>query len=356
MPHDKSRQAAHLMDYKIVLIFIAVWVAAVFVAISRVDAPPISPPIWNHSDYSGTHAYTWSLALLYIPLVYLLAFWYPRFKDRPPVLKALAGRLAFTAGAWILLDILFANMFFRFPDPNAYIRRLMIPGYSWDGDCGSGWTLFNVSCYVRSIPLEEVFFYIGGGALLMMMYMWATEDFYRAYAAPREAYLNVAKGGPLVHWNRRLILIGLAILAAGVLVKKYGWWHDYHEGLPYYLFAELVLVFVPLSALYDRVRPLTNIRAFVFVLPLHALVSVVWETTLALPYGWWDYQHRAMMGVSISAWSNMPLEAGGLWLSVGWSAMFMYEATKVRIIADVPWGELLFGGRTRVRQTAALPT
>jgi hypothetical protein len=141
-----------------------------------------------------------------------------------------------------------------------------------------------------------------------------------------------------------------------VLVKKFGWWHDNHEGWPSYLLAELLLVFVPLSALYNRVGSLTNIRAFTFVLPLHALISVVWEATLALPYGWWHYQDHAMMGATISAWSNLPIEAGGLWLSVGWTSMLTYEVAKIRVLSQRTWGELLFGRRTGVERRVALPT
>ena len=57
--------------------------------------------------------------------------------------------------------------------------------------------------------------------------------------------------------------------------------------------------------------------------------SVLWEATLALPYGWWNYQHPAMMGVFIGAWSGLPLEAVLVWLAVTYGTVIMFEVVKI---------------------------
>jgi hypothetical protein len=332
--------------YQKVLGFLAVWIVAVVLAIFLIDVPLVGP-IWQHVDYHNKFGYTYSLVLLFLPLSFLV-YWYFEHRDSLD-LRALMGAIlrivVFSAFTWILLDILFANALFLFPDKNAHMRLTLVPGYLWSGECSTFWTLWRWSCYFpRSIPLEEIFFYLGGAALLTMMYMWASEDFYSQYTLPRPEYTQRAMHvGPLVHWNWWFIFAGVAIAVIGIVAKKFGWWHPYHDGLPYYLFAELVIVFVPLAALYTRVHPFTNPRAFLFVMLLHVLVSVIWETTLAVPFGWWDYQPSAMMGIFVEAWSRLAVEAAGLWLSVGWASMFIYEATKIKVVTGKTWLEVLFG-------------
>ena len=46
------------------------------------------------------------------------------------------------------------------------------------------------------------------------------------------------------------------------------------------------------------------------------LVSMLWEATLALPYGWWNYQRETMTGIFIGAWSGLPIEAIIVWSSL----------------------------------------
>jgi hypothetical protein len=334
-------------DYQKVVKFIAVWVVAVILTVFLIDAPQVDP-IWQHPDYRTTLGYTYSLALLYLPLAFLV-YWYIRNRDGLE-LRALMGALtritALSALTWILLDIFFANALFWFPDAGAHLQLTLVPGYLWSGECSTIWTLWRFpACYFpRSIPLEEILFYLGGAALLAMMYMWASEDFYSEYTLSRPEYTEQAKkAGPLVQWNLRLVAIGIGIAILGILIKKFGWWHTYQDGWPYYLFAELLIVFVPLSALYSRVHAFTNTRAFVFVMLVHILVSVVWETTLALPYGWWNYRADATMGIFVAAWSHLAIEAVGLWLSVGWASMFIYESMKIKVVTGKSWPEVLFG-------------
>jgi hypothetical protein len=324
----------------------SVWLTAVVVVVSRIRTPKLPPMLWQDLEYTSKYGYSWSLVLLYLPLAFL-GIWYVLYRDKlqlRSVMKANAWIVFLTALLWIALDVFFANLLFRFPDQNAHFRFTTIPGYLWRDDCATISTLLRLSCYRRSIPLEEVLFYLGGAALIAMMYMWASEDFYGAYTLRRHVYTIRAKqSGPLVDWNAKIILIGLGILGAGILIKKLAPWHDNHDGLPDYLFAELLIVFVPLSALYNRVQMFTNSRAFIFVVVLEILVSLVWEATLAVPYGWWNYQRSAMIGITVRAWSSLPIEACGLWVSVGWGATFVYEATKIKAVTGKTWRQVLFG-------------
>jgi hypothetical protein len=75
------------------------------------------------------------------------------------------------------------------------------------------------------------------------------------------------------------------------------------------------------------------------------LVSLLWEVTLALPNGWWDYHHARMLGVLIEPWSELPLEATALWPISAWSNVLLFELFRVKLHSGRSFGELLFGRR-----------
>jgi hypothetical protein len=168
---------------------------------------------------------------------------------------------------------------------------------------------------------------------------------------PDDLYVKSAREAiPLVDVDRKFIWWALLILAIGTAIKKTpaSWvpwlrWHDYQEGWPVYLACELVIIFGTLALLRRKVRLFTNVRAFLFVVVLQVLVSIVWEATFAVPLGWWNYQMRAMVGVTISPWSNLPIEACFLWVSVGWGVMVMYETAKIKAVTGYSWRRVLRG-------------
>jgi hypothetical protein len=334
-------------EYRGLLTFIGVWVAAVMFAVFKINAPT-DLKIWTMNGYKSVAGYTWSLFLIFLPLLFL-GRWYLTRRDKKKLrllMRALVVNVLVVGGAWIVLDVFLAKLLFTFPNHDATVLPMLLPGYSWDGDCSTLWTILRGSCYQRSIPTEEIIFYLGNAAVLSMMYMWATEDFYCKYTIPRAQYEEEAKKAPpLIKWNRTVILVAAAIFVAGFIAKKFGSWPHDASGWPSYLFIELIMVFLPLAALYTNVRTFTNPRAFMFVLVLQVLVSLMWEVTLAMPFGWWGYQYHQMSGLTVSAWSNLPIEACGLWLSVGWGSMFIYETTKIKVLSGRTWREVLWGPR-----------
>jgi hypothetical protein len=326
------------------LVVLGVWVVAVLVSLLWIHEPMDTDPVWRLDDYTGRAGYTKSLILILIPLLFL-AWWYVKVRDQKHLRQffmPLSLTILFTAVVWVLLDIEFANKLFLFPDPRSHIFWL-IPGYVWAGSCQTFWTLLKASCYKPNIPLEEVLFYVGSGLTMNLMYMWAAEDFYSEYSAPPEKY-EKDKDNP-----KSIIQLNWKIIgAAGLLFVAACWFKSIRnpEGMvPWYLLAELTLTLLPVAALYNRVAPFTNPQAFFFVVMLQILVSLIWEGTLALPYGWWNYQRSAMTGIFIVPWSRLPLEATFLWLSAGWSAMLLYEATKLGVLSGKSLWELLFGNR-----------
>jgi hypothetical protein len=344
--------------YRGLLVIILLWVAlAAFLMVAfRINVPP-SERLWEQPNYTGRYGYTWSLLILILPIAFL-GRWYRRNRDTLQLKPLMGAVLRFSAWAslgWIILDVLLAKLFFTFPHEGA--RALfLVPGYKWEGDCATVWTIWNVPhCYVpRNLPFEELVFYAASALLLAFMYMWATEDFFKDTAIPRDKYETLAQAsGPLINWNKTIIAWGIVLAIASIIIKKFGadWGlHNNPEGWPWYFFAQLVLVFAPLAALYNRVHIFTNPQAFLYVMQLQLLISLIWESTLAIPYGWWNYRPAAMMGITVTPWSNLQIEAIILWLAIGWSAMILYETGKIKVLSGKTWPQALLGWHTWFRR------
>jgi hypothetical protein len=56
--------------------------------------------------------------------------------------------------------------------------------------------------------------------------------------------------------------------------------------------------------------------------------SLLWEATLGVPYGWWDYQPSQMMGIFIVAWNRLPVEAVFVWIAVSFQTVIVYEVVR----------------------------
>ena len=322
-----------LAELKTIAKWLSAWALAVGFTITFIRQGP--DRVYETYSEPSPFGYTASLSIVLFTLVPMV-FWYLNRRTTyfmlPALARALVLKVAFISVGWILLDVLLANVIFVFPDESATIG-VRVPGYIW----GNG--------FECNIPIEEVIFYILSVAAVNALYLWTSEEWFRRYSVVDVEFREKAdalKGHPLVHFNCKIVLIGVAVLLLGVMFKK-GWPHGYNDGWPYYFFALVFINVVPVAALYDRVKVFPNTRALVSVLPMHILVSLIWEVTLALPYGWWHYRRSAMLGVFIEPWSDLPIEAVGLWLSVGVASIFTYEASRVKAYLGLPWRKVLFG-------------
>lgn len=86
---------------------------------------------------------------------------------------------------------------------------------------------------------------------------------------------------------------------------------------------------IPSAGFFHTAQPFINWRAFSFTFFLILLISLLWEVTLAIPYGWWGYHPQTMMGLSIGAWSGLPVEAVCVWLAVSFTTVITYEVLKI---------------------------
>jgi len=205
------------------------------------------------------------------------------------------------------LDLVFGNAFFTFPNPAATlgIGLLAVGG---------------------TIPLEEFLFYLGGFGVVLLTYVWADEYWMAAYNIPD--YAAATAGMPrLVQFHWPSLAVGAGLLVAALLYKKL--WSPVPAGFPWYITYLVAAAFVPSAGFFRTAQPFINWRAFSFTFFVIVLVSLLWEATLALPYGWWGYRATAMLGLTIGAWSQLPVEAVSVWLAVSFTTVIGYEVVKI---------------------------
>ena len=86
---------------------------------------------------------------------------------------------------------------------------------------------------------------------------------------------------------------------------------------------------VPAASFFPAARPFINWRAFSVTLFFILLISLLWEATLAVPYGWWGFQEKQMLGVFIGAWSRLPIEEVCVWIAVTYATTIVFEIVKL---------------------------
>jgi len=252
--------------------------------------------------------YTWSLLLFAVPLV-TLAIWFLRHPEYSFQKKAFWRTIALLVPLGVVLDVLFGHDFFTFENPQATV------GISFPAVGGP-------------LPIEELIFYVTGFMVTLLSYIWADEYWLSAYNVP-DYKAAAGKIRRALQFHPMSLWVGLALLVAAIAYRKL--FAADPNGFPWYFTYLTLASLIPSVGLFRTVEPLINWRALAFTFFWIVLVSLLWEATLALPYGWWGYRQEAMMGIFIGAWSGLPLEAVFVWLAVTFSTVIFFEAVKIWI-------------------------
>jgi hypothetical protein len=315
--HDHSKR-----DIAFILGALVVFGVPVAFTLSSVvgaaDAPDPSP-----------YGYTASLTLFAVPVI-ALAVWHALHPHHDANKFALVGAAAAIAVLGSMLDVAFGYHFLTFADPGATLG-IRLPAWDWT----------QMQWVPSYLPIEEFGFYVLGGFFVIGTYLWLDTNWMTFHdhdqlTAAAKAEHKLLKVSPLS------LVILVVLIGAGLLYKRYGA-HPYREGFPgYYLFL-MAVGFVPTILFFPAVRKFVNWRAFAVSYLLLLLVSVVWEATLGVPYKWWGYNYEQMVGVTIRAWSDLPIEAVLLWLVVSWASVVIYEVLRVYFHMNRPPRHALFG-------------
>jgi hypothetical protein len=264
-----------------------------------------SPGTLTVGPNPSPHGYTWSLLLFVVPIIVIAIWFLSEGLDIPR--RAFGWTLGVLVPIGCLLDVIFAQWFFCFPNPKATLG-------------------ISAPALGRPVPIEEYFFYLTGFVTILLLYVWLTEYWLAAYTV--EDYAAEARSlGRLLQFHPLSLALGVALIAIATVYKK--WFSSVPSGWPGYFIVLVAGGLIPSVSFFRTVRRFINWRALSLTMFFILLVSMLWEATLALPYGWWNYQHRAMVGVFIGAWSGLPIEAVMVWLAVTYGTVILFEVVKI---------------------------
>lgn len=265
------------------------------------------PEAWDGVAPLG---YTVSLVLFLLPGLALYA-WGETIPLAPHQTRAVQRTTLAVLAMGAFLDVVFAGRFFEYPNHDAVIG-LWLPGLSWDADL------------VAWFPVEELLFYAAGGYLMTMVYVIGDQRLFDRYH-PSHRDLVLGEPGDPWAFAKRWVILTLAVTVGAACLA--GAWHDRApwEDPPLYLAFLLSIGVIPLADRLASLLRLINWRALLAAFLVVQFLSLLYEATLGLPYGYWAYQPRHMLGPTIPPWSNAPIEAVLMWLVATPAVGMLYE-------------------------------
>lgn len=266
------------------------------------------------------YGYTFSLLLFITPILVIGGWFLPGENLRIPR-SSFWRTLAILVPIGFGLDFFFANEFFVYPNAAATLQ-------------------IGAPAIGGAVPIEEYFFYFTGFLAVLLIYVWLGEYWLSAYSA--HDYRGEAKQlRRLMEFHPTSLIAGVVLIGAAILYKKI--FSHFPDGFPGYFTVLVIGGLVPSAAFFPVARRFINWRAFSLTIFMILLISMFWEATLAVPYGWWGYQQRQMMGLFIGAWAGLPIEAVVVWIAVTYGTTIVYEILKLWQAAEKPAGQAFFG-------------
>jgi hypothetical protein len=264
-------------------------------------SPVVDPTVAAPSPYG----YTVSLLLFLVPIIGIGLWFVPQEGVRISK-KAFWTTIAVLFPMGAALDFFFARNFFVFPKPSATLG-IKAPAL------GGG------------VPVEEYAFYLLGFITVLLMYIWLDEYWLSAYTVPGDSIERMSFER-LLRFHPWSAALARGLIGAAIVYKRF--FSAEPDGFPGYFTFLVVIALTPAVALFPEARGVINWRAFSLTFFVILLTSLLWEATLAVPYGWWGYQGRQMIGLRVTAWSQLPIEAVTLWLAVTFATVVVYEIVK----------------------------
>jgi hypothetical protein len=230
------------------------------------------------------YGYSCSLLLFVVPIAVIAGWFLPNENVRISR-RAFWRTIAILVPLGFGLDFFCAHRFFIFPNVGA---TLGIGAPALGG----------------SVPLEEYVFYFTGFLAVLLIYVWAGEYWLAAYKVPD--YSGEAQQVQrLLRFHPTSLLVGAVLIVAAILYKKLR--SPFPEGFPGYFTMLVIGGVIPSVSFFPTARRFIHWRAFSLTIFMVLLISMLWEATLALPYGWWGYQQREMMAYPLAHGQDCPL-------------------------------------------------
>lgn len=263
-------------------------------------SPAIDAAVANPSPYG----YTVSLLLFLVPIA-TIGLWLVPKEGVTISKKSFLWTIGILFPIGAALDFFFARKFFTYTDPGATLR-ITAPAL------GGG------------VPVEEYVFYLSGFVAILLVYIWLDEYWLAAYSIPVDSgeRTNFAR---LLRFHPASLIWAIALIAAAILYRM-TWVPE--PGFPGYFVFLVICALGPSAALLPSALPVINWRALSMTAVVMLLISLLWEATLGVPYGWWGFQDGQMIGIHITAWSGLPIEEIFVWIGVTYATAIVYEIVR----------------------------
>lgn len=303
----------------IVIAMLAMIIIPTVITFQTVDQPvPLMPVKQNSTPYG----YTFSLLLFTVPAVFIGGWFLPSEGLHIPR-RAFYWTLGILVPLGCLLDFVFAQWFFNYPNVGATLG-ILAPALG------------------RPVPVEEYVFYFTGFLTVLLLYVWLGEFWLAAYNVidyPGEA----RKVRRLLRFHPASLGLAMVLIGAAWFYKKHLALPQDQEGFPGYFTFLVAGALFPAVSFFPVARRFINWRALSLTLFFMLLLSLLWEATLAVPYNWWNFQHRQMMGIFIGAWSALPIEEVSVWLAVTYATAIIFEVVKVWLASERSLRDAMLG-------------
>ena len=305
----------------IVVAMLAMIVIPAAITLRAVHAPVPLIPV---DQTSTPHGYTLSLLLFIVPIIVIAIWFFPSEGLRIPQ-RAFRWTLAILVPLGFLLDFIFAQWFFNYPNVGATLG-------------------VSAPALGRWVPAEEYAFYLTGFLAILLLYVWLGEFWLAAYNVP-DYLAEARKMRRLFEFHPTSLILALILICGAWFYKKHLALPADQAGFPGYFIFLVAGALLPAMSFFPVARRFINWRALSLTLFFMVLVSMLWEATLAVPYNWWNFQHRQMMGLFIGAWSDLPIEEVGVWIAVTYATAIVFEVVKVWLASERSAHDALLGTR-----------
>jgi hypothetical protein len=308
----------------IVIAMLAMVVIPAAITLYSVYQPAPLVPV---NQNATPHGYTFSLLLFIIPSA-VIAGWFLPSEGLHVPRHAFYWTLGILVPLGFLLDFVFAQWFFDFPNRGATLG-IQAPALG------------------RAVPVEEYVFYLTGFLTILLLYVWLGEFWLAAYNVVdyRGAAKHVRR---LLQFHPTSLILAAALIGAAWFYKKHLALAVDQAGFPGYFTFLVSGALLPAMTFFPVARRFINWRALSLTLFFMLLVSLLWEVTLAVPYNWWNFQHRQMTGIFIGAWFYLPIEEVFVWIAVTYATAILFEVIKVWLASERSVREVMLGaGRLR---------
>jgi hypothetical protein len=314
------------------------WIVLTMLAMIAVPAgitlhTVLVPAVAQISSANPTpHGYTFSLLLFIVPIL-VIGGWFLPSENLRITRNSFWRTLAILVQIGFGLDFFFANKFFVYPNAAATLQ-------------------IGAPAIGGAVPVEEYSFYFTGFLAVLLIYVWLGEYWLSAYSF-HDYRSEATQLRRLLRFHPTSLIAGLVLIGAAILYKKV--FSPFPDGFPGYFTVLVIGGLVPSVAFFPIARRFINWRAFSLTIFMILLISMFWEATLAVPYGWWGYQQRQMMGLFIGAWAGLPIEAVVVWIAVTYGTTIVYEILKLWQAGGKPVRQAFFGESQRSKHSALAP-